>query len=113
VLSRLRPAPTSPGSLPTLGGRPIEEAALYIGRRRIGTPGQPRPLRNRGLVILFVPDKSTTADPNFRIEVGNGPRNDHRLAIASDQRGDARGSQGQALRRGVYRRLAGRGEAGA
>ena len=61
-------------TLPTLGGRPIEEAALYIGRRwRIGTPGQPGdPLRNRGLVILFVPDKSTTAGSNFRIEVGNG-----------------------------------------
>lgn len=61
-------------TLPTLGGRPIEEAALYIGRRwRIGTPGQPGdPLRNRGLVILFVPDKTTTAGSNFRIEVGNG-----------------------------------------
>jgi uncharacterized protein len=61
-------------TLPTLGGRAIEEAALYIGRRwRIGTPGQPGdPLRNRGLVILFVPDKSTTAGSNIRIEVGNG-----------------------------------------
>lgn len=61
-------------TLPTLGGRPIEEAALYIGRTwRIGTPGQPGdPLRNRGLVILYVPDKSKTAGPNFRIEVGNG-----------------------------------------
>lgn len=61
-------------TLPTLGGRPIEEAALYIGRTwRIGTPGQPGdPLRNRGLVILFVPDKTKTAGSNFRIEVGNG-----------------------------------------
>ncbi|MDB4874788.1 MAG: putative rane protein [Gemmatimonadetes bacterium] len=61
-------------TLPTLGGRPIEEAALYIGRTwRIGTAGQPGdPLRNRGLVILYVPDKTKTAGPNFRIEVGNG-----------------------------------------
>jgi uncharacterized protein len=61
-------------TLPTLGGRPIEEAALYIGRTwRIGSAGQPGdPLRNRGLVILYVPDKRTTAGSNFRIEVGNG-----------------------------------------
>lgn len=61
-------------TLPTLGGRPIEEAALYIGRTwRIGSAGQPGdPLRNRGLVILFVPDKRTTAGANFRVEVGNG-----------------------------------------
>src|SRR5215468_2586873 len=47
-------------TLPTLGGRPIEEAALYIGRTwRIGSAGQPGdPLRNRGLVILYIPDKS-------------------------------------------------------
>jgi len=61
-------------TLPTLGGRSIEEAALYIGRTwRIGSAGQPGdPLRNRGLVILYVPDKTKTAGPNFRIEVGNG-----------------------------------------
>ena len=61
-------------TLPTLGGRTIEEAALYIGRTwRIGSAGQPGdPLRNRGLVILYVPDKTKTAGPNFRIEVGNG-----------------------------------------
>lgn len=61
-------------TLPTLGGRPIEEAALYIGRSwRIGNAGQPGdPLRNRGLVILFIPDKTKTAGPNFRVEVGNG-----------------------------------------
>jgi uncharacterized protein len=61
-------------TLPTLGGRPIEEAALYIGRTwRIGSEGKPGdPLRNRGLVVLFVPDKRTTAGPNFRVEVGNG-----------------------------------------
>jgi uncharacterized protein len=61
-------------TLPTLGGRPIEEAALYIGRTwRIGSAGQPGdPLRNRGLVVLYVPDRTKTAGPNFRIEVGNG-----------------------------------------
>lgn len=61
-------------TLPSLGGRPVEEAALYIGRTwRIGSEGQPGdPLRNRGLVILFIPDKTKTAGPNFRIEVGNG-----------------------------------------
>ncbi len=61
-------------TLPTLGGRPIEEAALYIGRTwRIGSAGQPGdPLRNRGLVILFIPDKTKTAGSNFRVEVGNG-----------------------------------------
>jgi uncharacterized protein len=61
-------------TLPTLGGRPIEEAALYIGRTwRIGSAGQAGdPLRNRGLVILYVPDKTKTAGPNFRVEVGNG-----------------------------------------
>jgi uncharacterized protein len=61
-------------TLPTLEGRAIEEAALYIGRTwRIGSAGKPGdPLRNRGLVVLFVPDKRTTAGSNFRIEVGNG-----------------------------------------
>jgi uncharacterized protein len=61
-------------TLPTLGGRAIEEAALYIGRTwRIGSAGQPGdPLRNRGLVILFIPDKTKTAGSNFRVEVGNG-----------------------------------------
>jgi uncharacterized protein len=61
-------------TLPTLGGRPIEEAALYIGRTwRVGSAGKPGdPLRNRGLVILYIPDKTKTAGPNFRIEVGNG-----------------------------------------
>jgi uncharacterized protein len=61
-------------TLPTLGRRPIEEAALYIGRTwRIGSAGQPGdPLRNRGLVILYIPDKTTTAGANFRVEVGNG-----------------------------------------
>jgi uncharacterized protein len=61
-------------TLPTLGGRAIEEAALYIGRAwHVGSAGKPGdPRRNRGLVILYVPDKTKTAGPNFRIEVGNG-----------------------------------------
>src|SRR5262245_23446269 len=61
-------------TLPTLGKRPIEEAALYIGRTwRVGSAGKPGdPLRNRGLVILYVPDKTKTAGPNFRIEVAHG-----------------------------------------
>jgi len=61
-------------TLPTLGGRPIEEAGLYIGRTwRVGSAGTPGdPLRNRGLVVLYVPNKATTAGPNFRVEVGNG-----------------------------------------
>ena len=61
-------------TLPTLGRRPIEEAALYIGRTwRVGSAGNPGdPLRNRGLVVLYVPDKTKTAGSNFRVEVGNG-----------------------------------------
>jgi uncharacterized protein len=61
-------------TLPTLGGRAIEEAALYIGRTwRVGSAGKPGdPRRNRGLVVLYVPDKTKTAGSNFRIEVGNG-----------------------------------------
>jgi len=61
-------------TLPTLGGRTIEEAALYIGRTwRVGSAGKSGdPLRNRGLVILYVPDKRKTAGANFRVEVGNG-----------------------------------------
>jgi len=61
-------------TLPTLGRRPIEEASIYIGRTwRVGSVGKPGdPRRNRGLVILYVPDKTKTAGPNFRIEVGNG-----------------------------------------
>jgi uncharacterized protein len=61
-------------TLPTLGGRSIEEATVYLGRTwKIGSAGQPGdPLRNRGLVILYVPDKSTTAGSNFRVEVGKG-----------------------------------------
>ncbi|HEY4304801.1 MAG TPA: TPM domain-containing protein [Gemmatimonadaceae bacterium] len=61
-------------TLPTLGGRAIEDATVYLGRTwRIGSAGQPGdPLRNRGLVILYVPDKSRTAGSNFRVEVGTG-----------------------------------------
>jgi uncharacterized protein len=61
-------------TLPTLGGRSIEEATVYLGRTwKIGSAGQPGdPLRNRGLVILFVPNKAKTAGSNFRVEVGKG-----------------------------------------
>lgn len=61
-------------TLPTLGRRAIEEAGVYVGRTwKIGSPGAPGdPLRNRGLVILFVPDKKKTAGSNIRVEVGNG-----------------------------------------
>lgn len=61
-------------TLPTLGGRPIEEASVYLGRAwKVGSAGNPGdPLRNRGLVILYVPDKSKTAGSNFRVEVGKG-----------------------------------------
>lgn len=61
-------------TLPTLGGRAIEEASVYLGRTwKVGSNGQPGDeLRNRGLVILYVPDKSATAGSNFRIEVGKG-----------------------------------------
>jgi uncharacterized protein len=61
-------------TLPTLGGRAIEEATVYLGRTwKVGSAGQPGDaLRNRGLVILYVPDKSKTAGSNFRVEVGKG-----------------------------------------
>ena len=102
-------------TLPTLGGRPIEEAALYIGRTwRIGSAGQPGdPLRNRGLVILFIPDKTTTAGSNFRIEVGNGLEGtitDSRSRAIS--LGDAREPPRETLRRRVHGRLGRRGGAG-
>src|SRR4051812_23445932 len=47
-------------TLPTLGGRSIEEAGVYLGRAwHIGSLGQPGdPTRNRGLVVLYVPDKT-------------------------------------------------------
>lgn len=61
-------------TLPTLGGRAIEEATVYLGRTwKVGSAGAPGdPLRNRGLVILYIPDKSKTAGSNFRVEVGKG-----------------------------------------
>jgi uncharacterized protein len=61
-------------TLPTLGGRAIEEATVYLGRTwKIGSSGDAGdPARNRGLVILYVPDKSKTAGSNFRVEVGKG-----------------------------------------
>jgi uncharacterized protein len=61
-------------TLPTLGGRAIEEATDYLGRTwKVGSAGAPGdPLRNRGLVILYIPNKSTTAGSNFRVEVGKG-----------------------------------------
>lgn len=61
-------------TLPTLGGRSIEEATVYLGRTwKVGSEGQPGDaLRNRGLVILYIPDKSKTAGSNFRVEVGKG-----------------------------------------
>jgi uncharacterized protein len=61
-------------TLPTLGGRAIEEASVYLGRAwKIGSNGQPGDeFRNRGLVILYVPNKSATAGSNFRVEVGKG-----------------------------------------
>ena len=61
-------------TLPTLGRRPIEEASVYLGREwQIGSAGAPGdPLRNRGLLILYIPDKTKTAGSNFRVEVGKG-----------------------------------------
>lgn len=83
-------------TLPTLGGRAIEEAALYIGRAwKIGGIGEAGdPLRNRGLVILYVPDKTKTAGSNFRVEVGNGLEgtitDSRSRAITTAMRGDLR-----------------------
>jgi uncharacterized protein len=61
-------------TLPTLGGRAIEEASVYLGRTwKIGSAGAPGDaLRNRGLLILYVPNKAKTAGSNFRVEVGKG-----------------------------------------
>jgi uncharacterized protein len=61
-------------TLPTLGSRPIEDATVYIGRTwKVGSAGKPGdPLRNRGLLMLYVPDKTTTAGANFRTEVAMG-----------------------------------------
>lgn len=63
-------------TLPTLGGRSVEEAALYIGR----TWGVGSKMTNmtgpdaakRGMVLLYVPNKATVAGPNVRVEVSRG-----------------------------------------
>ena len=62
-------------TLPDLGGRPIEEVALNIGRQwKVGQAGKPGdPARNSGVIILVVP-KETSADGRgyVRTEVGFG-----------------------------------------
>lgn len=61
-------------TLPTLHGGAVEEAALAIGRAwKVGSAGAPGdPTRNRGLVMLYVPDKKSVAGANLRVEVGRG-----------------------------------------
>jgi uncharacterized protein len=61
-------------TLPTLHGGAVEEAALAIGRAwKVGSVGAPGdPTRNRGLVMLYVPDKKSVAGGNLRVEVGRG-----------------------------------------
>lgn len=61
-------------TLPTLHGGSVEEAALTIGRLwGVGSAGAlGDPARNRGLVVLYVPDRSTVAGANLRVEVGRG-----------------------------------------
>lgn len=62
-------------TLPDLGGRPIEEVSLNIGRQwKVGGNGKPGdPARNTGVIILVVP-KETSKDGqgHLRIETGNG-----------------------------------------
>jgi uncharacterized protein len=62
-------------TLPDLGGRPIEEVSLNIGRQwKVGGNGKPGdPARNTGVIILVVP-KETSQDGrgHVRIETGNG-----------------------------------------
>lgn len=62
-------------TLPDLGGRPIEEVGLNIGRQwKVGGNGKPGdPARNTGVIILVVP-KETSKDGSghIRIETGNG-----------------------------------------
>jgi uncharacterized protein len=62
-------------TLPDLGGRPIEEVSLNIGRQwKVGGNGKPGdPARNTGVIILVVP-KETSQDGrgHLRIETGNG-----------------------------------------
>jgi uncharacterized protein len=62
-------------TLPDLGGRPVEEVSLRIGREwKVGGKANPGdPARNTGVIILVVP-KETSADGRgyMRIETGNG-----------------------------------------
>ena len=62
-------------TLPDLGGRPIEEVSLNIGRQwKVGGKGNPGDrARNTGVIILVVP-KETSKDGqgHLRIETGNG-----------------------------------------
>src|SRR4051812_19918262 len=56
-------------TLPTLGGRPIEEIGLRIGREwKVGSSGNVGDrARNTGVIILVVP-----TERQMRIETGNG-----------------------------------------
>ncbi|HSQ32497.1 MAG TPA: TPM domain-containing protein, partial [Gemmatimonadaceae bacterium] len=62
-------------TLPDLGGRPIEDVGLAIGRQwKVGQAGKPGdPARNTGVIILVVP-KETSSDGrgHVRTEVGYG-----------------------------------------
>ena len=62
-------------TLPDLGGRPIEEVGLRIGREwKVGSSAKPGdPARNTGVIIIVVP-KETSSDGagHLRIETGNG-----------------------------------------
>src|SRR5262249_24505618 len=62
-------------TLPDLGGRPIEEVSLRLGREwKVGKKGQPGdPARNTGVIILLVPQESSAdGRGHARIEVGMG-----------------------------------------
>lgn len=74
ALQRSNGADIAVVTLPTLHGGATDEAARVIGREwKIGSAGAPGDLsRNRGLVILYVPDRTSVSGPNLRIEVGNG-----------------------------------------
>jgi uncharacterized protein len=62
-------------TLPSLGGRPVEEVGLQILRQwGVGSPGKPGdPGRNAGVVILLVPrETSGESRTRVRIEAGYG-----------------------------------------
>jgi uncharacterized protein len=62
-------------TLPSLGGRPLEEVSLQILRQwGVGSPGKPGdPGRNAGVVILLVPrETSGESRTRVRIEAGYG-----------------------------------------